>query len=240
MYKFFLILILSLALFFQAQAQLHIGFTADYGNSVDYFPESKPFLKAPNSFSGSIFFYIEESINDEWGLKYGASAGALGYNIYAQAFFDTLTTIVDEDFYTFYPHYNTIYTSTHLAIGRKIKLPNRLPDVNLFLGGGLTYYFASSVSRTTEGCEVSPCQVIFEHSMESESNSVKGFLEISVATHVAYRLSIGLQYRRHFSPAVRGSYNFYHVNNPPSGSIELTQKAISIVLAYDIKRLKIP
>ncbi|MEM9391856.1 MAG: hypothetical protein AAGA02_15365 [Bacteroidota bacterium] len=226
-------LILTFLITVRGYAQLHIGITADLGNYVEFSPGAGALLKNPMAPSGSIMFFMKEQIDDHWLLQYGGSLGTLGYWMRSQAEFDTLSAGNDPDFYSWYPNYNTIYSSAHLVFGRSVILPNRLPTLEIMLGGGGTYYFESQVDSRSRGCEVIPCQTVFEYEMARESSSVKRFMELSIQTYVLHQLLIGLRYRQHFEPALRGSYNFYHVVDPPSGKITLTQRAISIICLYE-------
>jgi len=65
-----------------ANAQTYIGITADFGNQINYHPNTgETYFKRPISISGSINFLRQETIRNEWSLRYGIGAGLLGYNV---------------------------------------------------------------------------------------------------------------------------------------------------------------
>ncbi|MTI20230.1 hypothetical protein E1176_04285 [Fulvivirga sp. RKSG066] len=204
--------------------QIYLGFTGDIGNRVEYSPRAEPFLKRPAAPSGSLSFFVQENINDTWSLQYGGSAGTLGYWLKLQEF-DTLSTRRDPDFYSSYPNYNTIYTSAHLVFGRSISFKSSFPDLAIYLGGGFTYYFRSEVgSSAMVGSER-----IFDYEISRLDEAVKGFMEISTQIHPVHWIMLGLRYRHHFQPALKGTYNLYHVENPPSGEVLVTQRTLSLL-----------
>ena len=217
-----------------SNAQTYVGITADLGNSVEYSPDPGALLRSPVTPSGSVTVIIQEKIKELWYLQYGGFVGTLGYRINVQAEFDTLSAGNDTDFYSSYPNYNTIYSGANLAFGKQIYMGGSLPHLYFFLGGGFTYYFESYVSGSSTRNEDNLSEVVFEYDMGTKSDQITGFVELSAQTYLDHWLLLGLRYRHSFDPALTGSYNLYHVENPPSGSISLTQRALSIMLLLKI------
>ena len=215
-------------------AQVFVGITADFGNAVKYSPHDEELLKRSITPSGSVAVIIQELIKENWHLQYGGSIGTLGYKIGILAEFDTLSVGNDPNFYSSYPNYNTIYAGGNLAFGKQIVLNKYLPNLYLFLGGGFTYYYESFTSGRSSRCEVDPCEVVFEYNMQTTSTQIKGFVESSAQAHLRDWLLLGLRYRHSFEPALKGSYNLYHVENPPNGSVSLVQRALSIMVLLRI------
>lgn len=218
-----------------AYAQFYVGFTGDLGNRVNVSPNPNEWIKCPVTFSGSVTFYKKEDIVNDWCLQYGVAVGVMGYRIKASEA-DTLAN--DPHFYDIYSSYSTLYTTGHFSVGKQFTFHQQ--NVAVFLGGGATYYFDFTEIQSGSSSGVwtgSSFETVFDYEMHLNQNKVKAFAEISLQTQLSARIHVGLQYRHHFKPAATGSYNFYHTREPASGSLSLTQRAISLLFLIRLGKI---
>lgn len=218
-----------------ADAQLYVGITGDLGNRVKVEHNINAWIHHPTTFSGSITFYKKEHILNDWCLQYGVAVGVMGYRIKAS---EADTFANDPHFYDIYSSYSTLYTSGHFSVGKQFTLHQH--KVAVFLGGGATYYFdfieiqSGSSSGVWTG---SSFETVFDYKMHLTPNKVKAFVEISLQTQLNARISVGMQYRYHFKPAATGTYNFYHTRESASGSLSLTQRALSLLFLIRLGKI---
>lgn len=214
-------------------AQMYIGITGDFGNQVSMYPNlSANLLKSPITPSGSLTLINKEEIRNEWYLQYSGGIGTLGFGIKVLDQLDTISVSNGEHSYSADRNYNTIYVNTSLLFGKQFAFNKRY--VAIFVGGGITYYWDSELRSRYFICNATTCDLVFEYEMSRKDNKVKGFMEISVQRNLNSWMLIGLHYRHHFSPALKGTYNFYHMNDSPNGAFSLTQRALSILFLINI------
>ena len=226
-----LITVILLASFITTEAQTYIGISADFGNRAKYNPKVSE-LRSPAAPSGSLVLLKLEEIRSGWYVQYGAGVGSLGFRIDASEA-DTLHS--DPEFYDRYFNYTLVYLNGHLAFGKDFTVITK--KISVFLGGGATYYSDMFENNIRDGVSVrygNSFEKVFEYEMVLTDNGVKGFTEFSIQTSLNPRMLIGVMYRYHFNPALKGTYNFYHMKDPPSGLLSLTQRAFSILFLVRI------
>ena len=220
---------LVVTLFFMsyARAQVFIGISGDFGNRASYSPFPSA-LRNPVSPSGSLNFLVQENIHDALYLQYGAGVGVLGYTIYAA---EVDTFLNSPDFWgDHYPNYETTYVNGHLAIGWRFPIGKK--HFILFAGGGVTRYLNTFYTSLSQGSTVvgpNLNEPVFELKYAPSDEKIKGFAEVSLQTMLIRRLLVGLQYRHHYAPAARATYQFYHTPTPLAGNVTVTQRALSIL-----------
>jgi hypothetical protein len=210
-------------------AQTYIGISADVGNQLNHHAiTGETYFKRPASISGSINFLRQESMRNNWLLRYGMVAGVLGYNIKV-LLQDTLNQMGTSDPFVFLD-YTNLYLTVPFVIGKEFNLKNR--NVRLLLGGGGTYYvnlFPGGVTGSISVVDDNSDQVLFDYEMLPAGSKLYAFAEISIQTELSRRLSIGLLYRHHFKAALEGTYNFYHSTSPSNGNLSVQQRALSVL-----------
>lgn len=213
-----------------AFGQMYIGITGDYGNQVNINPNAEANLKSKRSLSTSITFIKQNELRKNWLLQYGTAVGVLGYQINAQSN-DTLSTRYHSS--TAFPDYNTLYLNAHIAFGRQFNVKDKV--LSLLVGGGATRYLSIYESGASGGIRSSrSLETVFEYNMYGATDNLKGFMEIQLQAKLNRWLLLGLRYRHHFEPVLKGDYNFYHMKNRPSGTLSLTQRALSILFLVRI------
>jgi len=209
-----------------AHAQLHIGFSGDFGNQARIRPNSNSLLRSPITVSGSLNLTKQEEINEKWLLQYGIGLGVLGYNILASQI-DTLTN--DPSFYDRYPNYNILHTNFQLNFGRRFDVKRK--SFMVFLGGGASHMldvFGSNSKASTRTWDGNSFVKVFEYEVGISKKTITGFIEGSIQLQPNHWSIIGLRFRSHVTPSLMGQYSFYHTKDPLSGQIELTSNTLSI------------
>jgi hypothetical protein len=220
-------LAISLTLCFvacNATAQWYVGITGDLGSRVRSTP-APPYglLKNPATISTSIMLLKTIHVQSSWRLQFGVAAGTMGY-IVKSAPYDTVPRAYANTRYHPIRNYNTFYFNGLAAFGKHLQL-NSVRYLEVFLGGGITYYIGPN---NQGGVKKYPSQeYLFEYEMHRKNEKVKGFVDVFVQTNLTRRLVLGLRYRHHFTPALEGTYNYPHAK--ASGQLSVTQRAVSVV-----------
>ena len=226
----FIILFIMLLVKGAAFGQVYLGISADLGNKVAIHPDAGETLKSPAFPSGRIRLLIQEELKNKWVLHYGVSAGILAYSIRA-AEADSLLN--DPEIYDSYTDAIT-FIDGHMAFGRHFSIRQKI--FTMLVGGGATYYSETFVMGASSVWSGNSWEDVFEYRMESGEQKVKGFAKISVQANITPRFRLGLEYTHHFTQVLNGTYAFYHMKNPPSGTLSLTPKAISLLFIVRISK----
>ncbi|MEO7990503.1 MAG: hypothetical protein ABI663_13240 [Chryseolinea sp.] len=210
-------------------AQVYVGVTGDFGNQVSLSPQpSKSLIKSPITPSFSIALWKQEQIRNDWYMQYGLAVGLLGYRMKIRDNTDTLYLPTNDVTYSTFWDYITPYLSGQLVFGRSVLIGER--NVFFFLGGGATIYgnsessVSSSVSTPSGGWADD-----YDYVLYGKEKNLKAFIETSIQTKINNRITMALLYQYHFKSALTGTYNFYNMKDPPSGTLSIAQRAISIV-----------
>ena len=231
-FKVGVLLLGLLAQVFIASGQTYFGLSFDYGNSITVAPETK-WVKSSCMPSGSLFLQSELSLLEVWKVQYGISIGIAGRSVKVRHDFDSIAGFNYAGMHIGYPEYGTLYLSPHLALGREVRAGNR--TLSILLGGGMSYYKdLFEVSGTLGVIDQGQDYQIFSYSMKQRDTNVLGFAEAGVWYSFNHWASLGLRYRYHFSPILEGSYQLYHVENPPQGNLKLYPRYLSLMLAVKI------
>jgi hypothetical protein len=234
--KPFLLRVILLCYFLLMQgnifAQLYLGVTNDFGNRVSMQPDPGVLLKSPNTPSASLKLVIKEKIGGNWYLQYGAAIGSLGYRLKILDQLDSASLRSGERSYFTQADFNTIYLNASLLVGKQISIKKK--HVGLYLGGGITHYWEYSLQYTARACDANTCDLTFKYDLRNADRSGKGFIEFSAQTDINKWLILGLRYKYHFNPALTGRYHFYHLSNPSSGTLSITQKELSLLFLVRI------
>lgn len=211
-------------------AQMYFGVTCDVGNRIDHQTDaSSTYFKRPITLSGSLTIQMQEEIHKNWFLRYGITAGVLGYNV--KVFMpDTISNSTSLEPYPFLD-YTNIFTSLQFDLGRFFDLYER--KFSWLIGGGISRYFnmfpdgvIGSVSVVNNNNSLSR---IFYYEMYP-ANKFSAFAEMTVQLELNQRFSTGLSYRYHFKSALKGSFEFDHVEKPSIGTLSVTHRTFSILL----------
>lgn len=216
-----------------ASGQTYVGLSFDYGNAITVAPETK-WVSSPNMPSGSLFLHSELSFLEVWKVQYGISIGVSGRSIKVRHDFDTIVGFNYQGMHIGYPEYGTIYLSPHLALGREMRVGHH--TLSILLGGGISYYKDFfEVSGTLTMIDQGQDYEIFSYTMKQRDSKVLGFAEAGVWYPFNHWASLGLRYRHYFSHILEGSYQLFHVENPPQGNLKLYPHYISLMLAAKLK-----
>lgn len=212
-----------------AYGQIYIGITSDFGNRVSMNPKPPTsLLKSPIAPSGSLILLKQEQLKNNWFLQYSVGVGMLGYIMKFSSDFDTLHIYTGETAYIKELNYYLLYLNGHLSVGKQFCLGNK--NITVSVGGGGTHQWDTESSSSLYVCDDASCSSdtkTFEYVLR-QTSKLKFFAEASAQTNINSRFIIGMKYRYHFSPCLEGTYNFYHTKEATSGSLALSQRALSI------------
>ncbi len=221
----------AIVYFTNSKGQTYIGTSVNIGNQLSFTPESEG-IKKPFAISGNLFIRKKEKLNNEWVIQYSAGLGILGYSLKIQTI-DTLMTsevsrILD---------YSTFYGQLDFLLGKEFLVKKK--KVLVGAGFGATYYMCSS--SVGYGVGVIKDDVftrVFSAEIDCSPNSFSGFAKITTQLELNSVIIVGLAYTYHFSPALTGSYEFYHTNTPSSGAISLYQREINFIFLVRISKME--
>ena len=193
----------------------------------------KPYLTSPIAPSGSIVLTVQERIKDNWFLQYGGRLGTMGFMIRTYET-DTLSNFSGSR--GLYPHYDMIFGSLNLSLGRRFTVMDKSPVV--YLGAGVTHYFdpiGGDVKINPSTLTPTQWGGSFDYRFNI-TDKMKGFLKLSAQYPLGKKFLVGLQYVRHFKPAVNGIYNFSHSAHLQEGDFSVTQESLGFLALFRISK----
>ncbi len=227
------ILLCALVISINAVSQTFIGVSLNIGNRIRYTPNSEG-LDRPVMLAGSIFFNSRKDLKNNWILLYGANAGIIGYSVKVHSI-DTLRPQSTSASIFSFPDYSTFYGGVNAVIGKNLFLQKK--KLLLGLGGGASYTYSRYPTEyyvTTHFANGSATEQFYAST--SPQNRVTAFAKAVAQLPINQRLTVGLEYSRHFSSILGGHYEFYHTKEPSLGKIDLFQSELSFTCMYRVSK----
>jgi len=225
------IMILGFALIFslQADAQLHIGLSANIGNWLSYTPDS-PGLRTPANISGSLVLALEQKLKNDWFIQYEADLGVLGYYIQI----DRLDTLYDPhyDETTVFGNYYSLYGNFGILAGKEMSIGKK--TLMISVGGGASFYFPENdfgcgigTSIDDDSGTIPDYIQVFRAETTIPATSAQPFVKVLAQIKLNSKASVGLGYTHHFKSILEGEYEFYNTETPSSGTISLYPRELN-------------
>ena len=229
--KYFLknsILACALSIHLQAVAQLHIGLSANIGNSLSLTPDS-PNLKTPAAISGSLMLALEQKLKNDWFLQYGVDLGVLGYIIKYQ-YLDT--TSAQYDHYIF-GNYLSVYGNLGISGGKEVRIGSK--KLMLGVGGGVSFYYPNWVSVSSVGFSGNES---FISVIDGPISTAQPFVRLIAQLKLNQKATVGLGYTHHFKSILEGTYEVTQTETLGSGEIALYPRELNLTFMYKISGKK--
>lgn len=217
-----LFLSIGIMLHISANGQTYLGISSNIGNQLSFSPSSDG-LKRPVAVSGNLFLMKQEKLNSNWLIQYGVEMGILGYNLKII----TQDTIHIHDITNFWD-YSTFYGGLDLLVGKEFLFRDK--PLMVGIGGGLTYYYFTYPTQYTISAVSDNFLLddLFFADVDIASQQISGYVRITSQLKLNEVLSLGLSYSYHFSPALSGSYEFFHTAEPSYGDIHVYQRELKL------------
>lgn len=207
-----------------AGAQFYTGIAAGIGSGVKSNVDHRGLLLTPHITYASLTFLMQYKLHNQYYLHYSVGAEALRYQIGFLPGFDTVSY---SGFINTFPDIEFNINGS-MSVGRRVNVADK--HIIASIGGGLSYFTDYSI-----GTKIGR-PYVFEYRMERSGDEPKFFFETSVQTRLNRRVLFSIRYRHQFSSALKGTYNFYHVNDPPAGKLSLTPRNFSALLLIRINK----
>jgi hypothetical protein len=230
------LVILGFALLFsiKAEAQLHIGLSANIGNWLSYTPDS-PGLRTPANISGSLVLALEQKLKNDWFIQYEANLGVLGYYIQI----DRLDTLYDPyyDETTVFGNYYSLYGNFGILAGKEMSIGKK--TLMIGVGGGASFYFPEndfgcgiSTSIDDDSGTITDHIQVFRAETTIPASGAQPFVKVLAQIKLNPKAIVGLGYTHHFKSILEGTYEFYHTETPSSGTISLYPRELNLTFMY--------